>query len=62
MGELSTGFWSGDHSEDLGVGGRITLRWMDLREIRIDGANWIWLTEDRVRWASMGTVMNLRFP
>jgi hypothetical protein len=23
---------------------------MDFREIRIDGANWIRLTQDRVRW------------
>jgi hypothetical protein len=23
---------------------------MDLREIRIDGANWIQLTQDRVQW------------
>jgi hypothetical protein len=32
MGEVFTGFWLGspkasDHWEDLGVGGRITLRW-----------------------------------
>jgi hypothetical protein len=32
MGELFTGFWLGgpkarDHWEDIGVGGRITLRW-----------------------------------
>jgi hypothetical protein len=31
-GEVLTGFWLGglkarDHCEDLGVGGRITLRW-----------------------------------
>jgi hypothetical protein len=34
---------------------------MDLREIGIDGANWIRLAQDRVRWrACMNTVMNLR--
>jgi hypothetical protein len=36
---------------------------MDLREIWIDKANWIWLAQDRVYWlvfASM--VMNLRVP
>jgi hypothetical protein len=36
---------------------------MDLREIGIDGANWIWLDKERVRWqAFMNTVMNPRFP
>jgi hypothetical protein len=47
--------------------GRPRLRWehiikMDLREIGIDGANWIQLAQDRVqRWACVNTVMNLRF-
>jgi hypothetical protein len=36
---------------------------MDLREIGIDGANWIRLAQDRGRWwAFVSTVMNLRFP
>jgi hypothetical protein len=36
---------------------------MDLREIRIDGANWIQLAQDRVQWrVSVNTVMKLRFP
>jgi hypothetical protein len=36
---------------------------MDLREIGIDGANWIRLAQDRVRWrAFMNTVMNLWVP
>jgi hypothetical protein len=36
---------------------------MDLREIGIDGANCIQLTQDRVRWrAFVNTVMNLRVP
>jgi hypothetical protein len=36
---------------------------MDLREIRIDGANWIRLAQDRVRWRTfVNTVMNLRVP
>jgi hypothetical protein len=35
---------------------------MDLREIGIDGANWIRLVQDRVQWrAFVNTVMNLRF-
>jgi hypothetical protein len=36
---------------------------MDLREITIDGANWIQLGQDRVQWrACVNTVMNLRVP
>jgi hypothetical protein len=48
--------------------GRPRRRWednikMDLREIEIDGANWIWLDRDRVQWrAFVNTVMNLRVP
>jgi hypothetical protein len=46
--------------------GRLRRRWenkikMDLREIGIDGANWIRLAQDRVRWrAFVNTVINLR--
>jgi hypothetical protein len=46
--------------------GRPRHRWednikMDLGEIGIDGANWIRLAQDRVRWrAFLNTVMNLR--
>jgi hypothetical protein len=46
--------------------GRLRSTWkdnikMDLREIGIDGANWIRLAQDRVRWwAFVNTVMNLR--
>jgi hypothetical protein len=48
--------------------GRPRRRWednikMDLREIGIDGANWIRLAQDRVQWrVFVNTVMNLRFP
>jgi hypothetical protein len=48
--------------------GRPRCRWegnikMDLREIGIDGANWIQLAQDRVHWrAFVNTVMNLRVP
>jgi hypothetical protein len=36
---------------------------MDLREIGIDGENWIHLAKDRVQWrAFVNTVMNFRFP
>jgi hypothetical protein len=48
--------------------GRPRHRWednikMDLREIVIDGANWIRQAQYRVRWwVFVNTVMNLRFP
>jgi hypothetical protein len=48
--------------------GRRRRRWednikLDLREIRIDGANWIQLTQDGVQWrAFVNTAMNLRVP
>jgi hypothetical protein len=48
--------------------GRPTRRWednikLDLREIGIDGANWIQLAQDRIQWrALVNIVMNLRVP
>jgi hypothetical protein len=48
--------------------GRPRRRWddnikMDLREIWIDGVNWIQLSQDRVQWrACANTVMKLRVP
>jgi hypothetical protein len=48
--------------------GRPRRRWkdnikMDLREIEIDGANWIQLAQDRVQWRPcVNTVINLRVP
>jgi hypothetical protein len=48
--------------------GRPKRRWednmnMDLREIGIDGANWIQLAQDRDQWwACVKTVMNLQVP
>jgi hypothetical protein len=36
---------------------------MDLREIELDGMDWIDLAEDRAQWkAFLNTVMNLRVP
>jgi hypothetical protein len=36
---------------------------IDLRDMGIDGANWIELAQDRVQWrAFVNTVMNLRLP
>jgi hypothetical protein len=48
--------------------GRPRRRWednikLDLREIGIDGANWIRQAQDRVQWrAFVNTVMNLPVP
>jgi hypothetical protein len=48
--------------------GRLGRRWMvnikmNLREIGINGANWIRLTQDRVQWwVFVNTVMNLLVP
>jgi hypothetical protein len=48
--------------------GRHRHRWednikVDLREIGIDGANWLRLAQNRVQWrAFVNTVMNLRVP
>jgi hypothetical protein len=49
-GEVFTGFWFGGYNIK-----------MDLREIGIDGANWIQLAQERIRWrVCVNTVMNLR--
>jgi hypothetical protein len=61
-GEVFTGFWLG------GPKRKPKRRWednikMDLREVGINGTNWIQLAQDRVQWrAFMSTVMNLRVP
>jgi hypothetical protein len=53
-------------SEGKRLLGRARRRWednikIDLREIGIDGENWIRLAQDRVQWrAFVNTVMNLR--
>jgi hypothetical protein len=57
--------WEARRQEPLG---RPRHRWednikMDLREIGINGANWIQLAQDRVQWrAFVNTVMNLQVP
>jgi hypothetical protein len=62
-----TGFWLGGPKGRRPVG-RPRRRWkdnikIDLREIGIDGANWIQLAQDRVQWwACVNVVMNLRAP
>jgi hypothetical protein len=48
--------------------GRPRCRWkdnimLDIREIGINGANWIQLAQDRVQWqAIVNTTMNLQVP
>jgi hypothetical protein len=63
---MFTGFWlGGTKGKALG---RPRRRWednikVDLREIGIDGANWIPLAQDRVRWCGfVSKVINLRVP
>jgi hypothetical protein len=54
--------------EGKGPLGRPMHRWednikMDLREIGIDGENWIQLAQDMVQWrACVNTVMSFRVP
>jgi hypothetical protein len=65
-GEVFIEFWLGgpkvriNHWEDPGIGGKIK---MELREIGINGANWIRLTKDRIQWwAFVIMVINLQVP
>jgi hypothetical protein len=64
---MFTGFWLGAPKVKRLLG-RPRRRWEDniklhLREIGIDGANWIRLAQDRIQWrAFVNTVMNLRVP
>jgi len=51
---MFTGFWLGGPKikRPLAIPG---CRWednikMDLRKIGVDGANWIWLAQGRVKW------------
>jgi hypothetical protein len=66
-GEVFTGFMVGRPEGNRPLG-RPRRRWednikMDVREIGIDGANWIWLAQDRVQWWTfLNTVMNFRVP
>ena len=63
---MHTGFWwrnlkERTHLEDLGVDGKIILKWVF--EKWDGGMDWIDLAQDRDRWqAVMNAVMNLRVP
>jgi hypothetical protein len=52
----------------MGEGRGVRRRWednieLDLREVGIDGANWIRLAQDRVQWrAFVNAAMNLQVP
>jgi hypothetical protein len=49
-------------SEDLGVGGRIKLKWM-LGIIMCEDGNWLYLAEVRDRWqAAVNTLKDLPVP
>jgi len=63
---VHSGFWWGnlrerDHSEDLGIGGRIILRWTFKKWGR--EMDWIDLAQDRGKWlVIVNAVMKLRVP
>ena len=51
-----------NHWGDLGVDGRIILRWI-FRKLVVGSMDWIELVQDRDRWrALVNAVMNLRVP
>jgi hypothetical protein len=60
------GLWWGnlrekDHLEDLGVDGRIILRWIYRKFV--GGIDWIELVQDREGWRELvNTIMNFRVP
>jgi hypothetical protein len=65
-GEVHKGFWWGnlreiDHLEEPEIGGRMTLRWMDLQEVGCGGMDWIDMVQDRDSWWKLvDDVMNVR--
>jgi hypothetical protein len=51
-----------DHWEDQDVGGWTILKWI-LREIGLDGGDWLDLAQDRDQWRPLvNAVINLRVP
>jgi hypothetical protein len=65
-GEVHTKFWwgvlrEGDHLEDLGIHGRVILKWIIKKWDR--GMDWIDLAQDTDRWlVLMNAITNFRFP
>ena len=50
-----------DHLEDVGIDGRIILKWIFMKWH--GGVDWIDVAHDRDRWrAVLNAVMNVRFP
>jgi hypothetical protein len=64
---MHIGYWwesrkEGDHWEDQDVRGWTFIK-MDVREIGLDGIDWIDLAQDRDQWrALVNMLMNLRVP
>jgi hypothetical protein len=49
--------------EDLGVDGRIILKWIFNQGVGMGGMDWIHLAQDRDRWQDLvNSVTNLRVP
>ena len=66
-GELHRGLWWGnlrerDHLEDLGIDGRIILRWI-FRKWDVGWMDWIDVAQDSDKWrAVVNAVIDLRIP
>jgi hypothetical protein len=61
-GEVFTGFWLGsakvsDHWEDLGIGGRIPLRWTLEREGSMGRIGFSWLRIRSRGWLASSCIM-----
>jgi hypothetical protein len=61
-GEVQTGFWWADPPGNIGVNGRIILKWTFMKW-DVGSVDRIELAQDRDRWrALVNVVMNLRVP
>jgi hypothetical protein len=66
MGEMKNAYKifgrgeGGDNTEDVGVDGRIILKWILRKQIRRAGTRLIWFRIGIVGWAIMNRVMNLQ--